>query len=561
MPSMLSLLSELQPTSLDEYASSPYPWVAIGAASTLILHKKTLRGDVALFTEIALFFAVFATSYLTLGKGAWASARISAAALFYHISTIVLTTVAYRLSPLHPLWSFPGPLINKITSFKLLFVVWGGKRHLYIDGLHKKYGKFVRTGPNTLTIDSHDAISPIYASAGALDKSDAYIPGRMEGNGLFFIRSKDEHNVRRRLWAGAFTPQWLETYKPAIEKRTYELKTCIDSRRDKNGVVDLGEAIQHWSYDLMGDLTFGGSTRLELMQDGDPEGLVESGQQATILFESLGEVPSLFDLMTYLPVTRTIKKLETVAEKLLILRENDGSANQGDLVSHLLGHHSSMPKLNFADRRIDSLFAIQAGSDTTSGVFTYLFFLLITNQDAYKKLRAELDENFSDPDEPISASKLAELPYLNAVVMESLRLGTPLPGLPRVTPQSGMVLEGTYVPGGTIVGVNPYVQETSELNFYPDPMAYRPERWLPEGLGPGTITRKTAIMSFSSGAFGCLGRALAMQELQIVTTRLILAYDLSFAPKFDSKKFRDGVENMRTTIFRYPLTVVATSRK
>lgn len=177
-----------------------------------------------------------------------------------------------------------------------------------------------------------------------------------------------------------------------------------------------------------------------------------------------------------------------------------------------------MKGLNFADRRIDTLFAIQAGqffsiipniysifamsgSDTTSGVLIYLFKLLISNKHAYERLREELDANFSDPDEPISNSTLASLPYLNAVVNESLRLGTPLPGLPRVTPKGGMVIDGTYIPEGMIVGVNPYVQETSEENFYPEPMAYKPERWLPGGLGPDTITRKTAIMSFSFGRF------------------------------------------------------------
>lgn len=66
---------------------------------------------------------------------------------------------------------------------------------------------------------------------------------------------------------------------------------------------------------------------------------------------------------------------------------------------------------------------------------------------------------------------------------------------------------------------------------------------------------------FFPGAFGCLGRNLAIQELQIVTVRLMLAYDFAFAPTFDSKKFMDGVENMRATIFRYPLKVVATPRK
>ncbi|KDR66637.1 hypothetical protein GALMADRAFT_80550 [Galerina marginata CBS 339.88] len=208
------------------------------------------------------------------------------------------------------------------------------------------------------------------------------------------------------------------------------------------------------------------------------------------------------------------------------------------------------------------------GSDTTSGVLIYTFYLLISNKHAYHRLREELDANFSDPDKHISNATLAALPYLNAIVYESLRLGTPLPGPPRVTPKGGMTIDGAYIPEGMVVGMNPYVQETSEENFYPAPTAYKPEHWLPEGLGPGTITRKTAIMSFSygtfwiffisqsfvaynrlPGAFECLRRALAIQELQIVVARMILAYDLSFAPTFDSNKFMDGVEDREIALF------------
>lgn len=53
---------------------------------------------------------------------------------------------------------------------------------------------------------------------------------------------------------------------------------------------------------------------------------------------SLGEVPSLFDILTYLPITGKIKKLERAAEKLLVRRELDSSASQSDLVSHLVRH-------------------------------------------------------------------------------------------------------------------------------------------------------------------------------------------------------------------------------
>ncbi|KAH7913697.1 cytochrome P450 [Hygrophoropsis aurantiaca] len=534
--------------------------VGAGLLSTWVLHKKPLRGDIALVIESICLIGTFVAHYLRHDVGALVSLQYATSRIAYHLLTIAFATVAYRLSPLHPLYCFPGPIIHRITSLALLYVVYTGKRHLIIDGLHKKYGKFVRTGPNTLSINSHNAVSPIYASSQAWDKSDAYNPARTQGQGLFFIRDKIQHDARRRFWAKAFTPQALDLYKPYIENRTCQLENCIDERRDLRGVVDLGECIRHWSYDVMGDLTFGGSSRLELMRDGDPSGLVASGQLATVVFEVLGEAPSLFDVLWYLPISANIRRLELLAERLLVARDQDANAVPNDIASHLLGMHSKVPRMSFVDCRLDSLFAIQAGSDTTSGVLTLLFFLLIRNKTAYKFLQTELDEAFPHPDDLVGDRALAGLPYLSAVVNESLRLGTPFPGLPRVAPSMGAIIDDVHIPGGTIVGVPAFAQETSEENFSPDPFAFRPERWLPGGLGPGSKARKDAIMSFSFGAFGCLGRNLALQELRAVTAHLVLNFNMDFPPSFDQDAFTEGIMNMRSTIFTYPLRVEAKPR-
>lgn len=63
-----------------------------------------------------------------------------------YLGFAALETVAYRLSPLHPLATFPGPLVNKITSIRMAVAAASGKRHVYVADLHKKYGVFVRVG-------------------------------------------------------------------------------------------------------------------------------------------------------------------------------------------------------------------------------------------------------------------------------------------------------------------------------------------------------------------------------------------------------------------------------
>ncbi|KAJ7485014.1 cytochrome P450 [Mycena galericulata] len=391
----------------------------------------------------------------------------------------------------------------------------------------------------------------------------------MHGDGLFFIQGIEEHNARRRLWAPAFMPNVVAGWKVLVEKRVWDLLRCIQRRGEgvPNGTVNLSDAIQHWSYDVMGDITYGGAASLDLMNTGDPNGYVAGGQTTTVVFEVLGEVPSLFDLIWYLPVTRIVRVMEKFAQDLIDARQNGLVGRNDDIASFLLGEHEDKKPepLSRDTLRIESLFGIQAGSDTTSGVLTFAFYHLLTNPEQYARLRAELDAAFPDyhdtDDTPLSLDALNALPYLSACVDECLRLGTPFPGLPRVVPTSGAVLAEQFVPGGTIVAVNPWAQMTSPENFSPQPHAFRPERWLPGGLGPGTVTRKGAIMSFSYGSFSCLGRALAIQEMRYVLSHLVLKYDWTVAPEWDRGKFEAGITNMRTSIFEYPLLAVATPRK
>ena len=200
-------------------------------------------------------------------------------------------------------------------------------------------------------------------------------------------------------------------------------------------------------------------------------------------------------------------------------------------------------------------------------------FFLVSNPEIYAKLKAEIKDFFPDSDgsETFDGKMVEKLPYLNAVAEESMRLGSPLGSFPRVAPKGGAHIAGQYIPENTIVGVPAWAQMISEENFCPHPESFIPERWLPGGLGPDSRCNKTAIMSFSHGAFcrpwnparalivrpsgpfGCMGKQLAHLEMRLVLVKMLLRYDLKFTPDFDSAKFLAGVKNMRVTSFGYPL--------
>lgn len=73
-------------------------------------------------------------------------------ALFY--STLSTSIICYRLSPFHPLASYPGPKHLRISKWTGLWHASSGRQHVYFKELHEKYGAFVRTGEVSRSLNS-----------------------------------------------------------------------------------------------------------------------------------------------------------------------------------------------------------------------------------------------------------------------------------------------------------------------------------------------------------------------------------------------------------------------
>lgn len=201
--------------------------------------------------------------------------------------------------------------------------------------------------------------------------------------------------------------------------------------------------------------------------------------------------------------------------------------------------------------------------------------------DVHSTLVEELDTAFPNPEESLGSSALADLPYLNAVVNESLRLGVLFGGMWRQVPKEGMMIEGIFIPGGTIVSVPTWAQQTDPQNFWPRPLEFVPERWLPGGLGPNSRLEPAALLAFSFGKlrhfccqmmniqvliwrvgnFGCLGRTLALQQLRVVIARVVLEFEIGIPKGFDPVDYLQNIRNMRTSFFPSPLCVSLTKRR
>lgn len=122
-----------------------------------------------------------------------------------------------------------------------------------------------------------------------------------------------------------------------------------------------------------------------------------------------------------------------------------------------------------------------AGADTTAISLRAIFYYLARNPSVQSALFAEIDraDAAGHLSHPVTFAEAMNLPYLQAAIKEALRMH---PGvgllLERVVPPEGAEFESVYLPGGTVVGMNPWVVARDRGVYGEDADAFRPERWL-----------------------------------------------------------------------------------
>ncbi|KAL8923518.1 MAG: hypothetical protein Q9172_003091 [Xanthocarpia lactea] len=164
-----------------------------------------------------------------------------------------------------------------------------------------------------------------------------------------------------------------------------------------------------------------------------------------------------------------------------------------------------------------------AGGETVSTFLGAVTYYLTTHPDCRPKLQEETRTRYGGYDE-INATTAQQLPYLQAVINEGLRIYPPgSQGFPRVSP--GTVIADHWVPKGVQKAAEVYTSAwtlTHDKRNFDEPFSFKPERW----LDPANTDIKEASQPFSLGPRGCLGRNFAYMEMNLVLAKMLWKYDM-----------------------------------
>ena len=193
-----------------------------------------------------------------------------------------------------------------------------------------------------------------------------------------------------------------------------------------------------------------------------------------------------------------------------------------------------------AELASESNLLLVAGSDTTATTLSACIFYLLRHPEVLRALRQELESNFSNlEDIDYTGTRLGNLPYLRAIIDESMRLNPPVGGhLGRDVVQPGITIDDFFYPPGVEIGVPTYAIHHYPT-YYPDPFAFKPERWIVNaktGVTKEMVEQaQSAFCPFSIGHRGCIGKNLAYMELSLAVARCVWSYDLEEVQGWDKE--------------------------
>ncbi|KAJ5099918.1 benzoate 4-monooxygenase cytochrome P450 [Penicillium argentinense] len=459
------------------------------------------------------------------------------------LATLFALRSIYRLF-FHPLRKIPGPKLAAITHVYEFYYncVRDGRYIFQIEKMHQKYGPIVRITPNEVHIIDPFFYDEIYAaSSRRRDKSVRVAQASGVLGSMVATVPHDHHRIRRGILSEFFSRRSILTMTPIIDKYLQKLGDRLGQFHNGKTVIRLDNALNAFTSDIITEYCYGNSWGFlddENFRSDTRSALLEVAN--TIHLGSF--FPWLIVLIRKIPI-HLLRRLQpgkaTIFEAMeAIFNQAASSMNKGKQYGIKTETSEKRIQQNMFDKLIspdvpaeertlerlqdEGLLVLGAGTETVAHTLTTSVFYLSLNTDVLYRLREELKQKLPTPTSTVSLLELERLPYLTAVVYESLRLAYgPLIRMPRIAPTESLRY-GEYVipPGTPMSSITYFIHRDPTL--FPNPDKFDPKRWL---QGAQSEDLKRYIVNFTKGSRACLGITLAYAEIYKAIAGLARRFD------------------------------------
>lgn len=328
----------------------------------------------------------------------------------------------------------------------------------------------------------------------------------------------DLHKRRRNQVAPFFSKSSIRRLEPLIINKVNKLCERLEAKSRlepvSNTIVNLTHAFMALTGDIISTACFGQPTGFLDLDD-----LGRDWYEGRVVGSRSNHLLRQFPWLFLLPLgwisggkSRTAASLQYAQQKqkelqnrvTQLVEEHDGKAAADEKLLSDKPQDNSLPATVFvsmleadvppseknASRLTEEAFTLTgAGTMTTANALNSIVYYVLSRPDCLTRLKDELRVAFPDPSAIRSSADLERLPYLTAVVTEGLRLSKGPPHrFARVSPFENYSYRRPdgrveIIPRGVPVGMS-FIDILEDDEIFPDPHAFRPERWLPAASSP-----------------------------------------------------------------------------
>jgi cytochrome P450 len=316
-----------------------------------------------------------------------------------------------------------------------------------------------------------------------------------------------------------------------INTRIHDLMKLIKQESAEGKAIDFAKVAQYFTLDVLTEIAF-----------EKPFGFLT---QNTDVFEYIGQVSAflhILELCCNFPMVQKIVSsrfmagarpkptdktglgaMLGIAQGVVKKRYASGAKDREDMLGSFKKNGLTMEEAEG-----ESMLQILAGSDSTATAIRMVFLYVLTAPSVYAKLTREIRAYATSP--ITKASDARAMPYLQSCIKEGLRMWPPLAGLlTKAAPEGGETFKGTFIPSGIEVCWSPFSMLHRKDVFGPDADVFRPERWLEaaDDSDKEALAKmdRTLDLVFGSGKYGCLGKTVALLELDKIFVTLLYDFD------------------------------------
>lgn len=399
----------------------------------------------------------------------------------------------------------PGPASPPVAQMLGFLFLFGP----FLEAGRERFGpaitlRFPGMAP-LIQFSEAEAIKQVFADAG-----DAMHAGKANGVLEPFLGAHSvlvldgaRHRSQRRLLLPPFRGERMRAYGDAMR----EITRAAMARWPRDERVVAQQLTQDITLDVILRTVFG-------MEDG-----ADQDRMRALLVEGLRIIDNpMFlvrgfqrDLGPRSPWGRFRRLQRDVAaemDALIARRRQEGPGE--DILSILLEatHEDGAPMAN-AEIRDELMTLLVAGHETTATALSWTLHRLSIHPEVLRRVQAELDDAFgSGPVDPG-----ADLPYLDAVARETLRVHPVIGGVGRRLEEPATI-GGVDLPAGVMVGCSIYLVH-HDPERWPDPERFDPSRFLGKKPPPH------AYFPFGGGIRRCIGEAFALFETRVVLATVL----------------------------------------